>query len=224
MERDRLIVGHRALARRIAREHLGRGVDGDDLVGEAELALCRAAGDFDPARFPGVTFAAFAATYIKRAVAEAIERNDAVRLPRAVKRAVLRCKVATEALRSTGLARPSAEDVAAASGLSLAEVLEAQRVRESATPIELFGAPDVADPDQARQLEVVEDVLDECSELGRQVLTLVGVDGLTIAQAARRLVRPIRDVQRAHDEAALCVAEAMRRRGWTERAWASAIA
>lgn len=224
MDRDRLIVAHRALARRMAREHCGRGVPREDLVGEAELALCRAGRDFSPERFPEVPFAGFAAVYIKRALTEAIERADAVRLPRAVKRAVIRCKVATEALLSMGRARPSAEEIAKAAGLTLAETLEAQRVEESATPIELFGSIDCTDPDQARQLLVVEEVLDRCSELGRQVLSMVAVDGLTIAQAARRLVKPIAEVREAHNEAALCVADAMRRRGWNETTWASAIA
>jgi DNA-directed RNA polymerase specialized sigma subunit len=223
-DRDLRIRLHLALARRMAKERAGRGVPIEDLEGEAMLALCVAAEDFDPSAHPNVTFAGFASARIRAALKAATERSDAVGLPRSLKRAAIRCRAAADALFALGEGRPSTERIAEAAGLGLAETIEALGVLESGTPIELFAAMDAVDPDQARRLELVEEVLDRCSELGRQVLTLVGADGLTIPQAARKLVKPIRAVQEAHDEAALCVAEAFRRRGLSPATWAAAIA
>lgn len=224
MDRDALICAHLPLAGKMAREYGGRGVPIEDLEGEGHVALCRAADDYDSVGHPGVTFAAFAARYIRRAIREAIERSDGVTVCRALKRAAIRCRVAREALFARGNLHPSAEELAEASGLDRALCLEAMQLEESPTPIELFGQVDSIDPDTADEIELVEEVLSGCSELGRAVLTLVGLEGLTIAQAARRLVRPIRDVRRAHDEACLFVADAMGRRGWSPAVWVAAIA
>ncbi len=225
MDRDDLIVRHMAWARNQAGRYRGRGVSDEDLEAEAYLGLCDAALDYDPERFPDVSFASYAIKRVKRHLAEAIERASVLRMSRRLERAAAKCRQAEAALFAAGDARPTPEAIAAWTGLDAETVREALSISPSATSIESFGVmPSIVDPDQERLLATVEEVLDRCTELGRQVLTLCRVEELSIHQAARRLGRPLGEVRRAHDAACVTVADEMRRRGWTEQSWYAAIA
>jgi len=62
-EQVKLVESHRALAASIARGFIGRGIDTDDLVSIAHLALVRAARNFDAS---GPTpFAAYSASWVR---------------------------------------------------------------------------------------------------------------------------------------------------------------
>ena len=65
---------------RIARDYLGRGLSLDDLVGEGNLGLIRAAQDFD-ASF-GTRFSTYASHWIKQSIRQALINTTAtIRLP-----------------------------------------------------------------------------------------------------------------------------------------------
>ena len=78
--RDTLIKANVKLVIRIATQYRGRGLSIEDLVGEGNLGLIRAAEDFD-ASF-GVRFSTYAAYWIKQAIRLALTNTAAViRLP-----------------------------------------------------------------------------------------------------------------------------------------------
>ena len=78
--RDRLVQANLGLVVTIARQFLRRGLELDDLIGEGNLGLIRAAEDFDP-RF-GTRFSTYAAYWIKEAIRRALNNTTAtIRLP-----------------------------------------------------------------------------------------------------------------------------------------------
>ena len=78
--RSRMIQANLRLVVKIAREYLGRGMVLDDLIGEGNLGLIRAAEDYDP-RF-GTRFSTYASYWIKQAIRHALINTTAtIRLP-----------------------------------------------------------------------------------------------------------------------------------------------
>jgi RNA polymerase primary sigma factor len=78
--RTRMICANLRLVVRIARDYTGRGLGLEDLVGEGNLGLIRAAEDFDP-EF-GTRFCTYASYWIKQAMRQAlITTTAAIRLP-----------------------------------------------------------------------------------------------------------------------------------------------
>lgn len=78
--RARLIQANLRLVVKIARPFLGRGLQLEDLIGEGNLGLIRAAQDFDP-RF-GTRFSTYAAYWIKQSIRQALTNTAAtIRLP-----------------------------------------------------------------------------------------------------------------------------------------------
>lgn len=78
--RARMIQANLRLVVRIAREYLNRGLSLDDLIGEGNLGLIRAAEEFDP-RF-GTRFSTYASYWIKQAIRHAlINTTTTIRLP-----------------------------------------------------------------------------------------------------------------------------------------------
>jgi RNA polymerase sigma factor (sigma-70 family) len=74
-EQQALVVRHVPLAKKLARPFVrARRGHGDDLVGAALLALCQAAGRFDPA--VGTSLGQFCATRIRGALIDECERID----------------------------------------------------------------------------------------------------------------------------------------------------
>lgn len=65
-EQAKLVESHRALAASIARGFIGRGIDTDDLVSIAHLALVRAARNFDTAG--EAPFAAYGASWVRHCI------------------------------------------------------------------------------------------------------------------------------------------------------------
>ncbi len=93
--------------------------------------------------------------------------------------------------------------------------------RRSSVPLASFGVYDPApDLDSAPDpLPDVEAMLAACSPLGRQVLELVTLEGLSVKQAAHQLHMSQAICQAAHDGACLTVAREFRRLGWTEESY-----
>jgi RNA polymerase primary sigma factor len=78
--RTRMISANLRLVVKIARQFQGHGLSLDDLVGEGNLGLIRAAQDFDPSF--GTRFSTYAAYWIKQAIRAALTNTTAtIRLP-----------------------------------------------------------------------------------------------------------------------------------------------
>ena len=72
--RKRLVAANLRFVVSVARQYTGRGVDLPDLVNEGNLGLVRAADRFDPDR--GVRFVSYAHFWIRRAMSQAIARDE----------------------------------------------------------------------------------------------------------------------------------------------------
>src|SRR5262245_62413090 len=78
--RSRMIQANLRLVVKIARDYLGRGMVLDDLIGEGNVGLIRAAEDYDP-RF-GTRFSTYASYWIKQSIRHALINTTAtIRLP-----------------------------------------------------------------------------------------------------------------------------------------------
>ena len=78
--RNRLVSCNARLVVRIASQYTGRGLSLEDLVGEGNLGLIRAAEEFDPAY--GTRFSTYSAYWIKQSIRLALTNTSAmIRLP-----------------------------------------------------------------------------------------------------------------------------------------------
>ncbi|WP_165250208.1 sigma-70 family RNA polymerase sigma factor [Paludisphaera soli] len=78
--RARMISANLRLVVRIARDFQGRGMSLDDLIGEGNLGLIRAAKDFDPGF--GVRFSTYAGYWIKQSIRQAlVDTTPTIRIP-----------------------------------------------------------------------------------------------------------------------------------------------
>jgi RNA polymerase sigma factor for flagellar operon FliA len=118
---EKLVTGHLPLVGHLAREtaaRLPRHLDTDDLIGAGALALVQAANSFDPSL--GVPFSRFAATRIRGAMIDQMRQRDwATRSVRSRARALA---TVSEQLTNALSRTPTDAELAAASGLSEAEV------------------------------------------------------------------------------------------------------
>ncbi len=107
---------HLHLVKRIAALYLHRGLSHDDLVGEGNLGLIRAAQDYDPEQ--GTAFNTYATYWIKDAIISALRRTaQTIRLPAQVTKLVSRWKRVKHDLARAGGHTPSFDEVASAMGL-----------------------------------------------------------------------------------------------------------
>lgn len=78
--RDRLITANLRLVIKVAGQYLGHGLPIDDLIGEGNLGLLRAAEGFDPGF--GVRFGTYAVYWIKQSIRHAlVSTTDTIRIP-----------------------------------------------------------------------------------------------------------------------------------------------
>ncbi|MGO9471458.1 MAG: RNA polymerase sigma factor RpoD/SigA [Isosphaeraceae bacterium] len=78
--RNRMVQANLPLVKKIARDFVGRGLELEDLVGEGNLGLMRAAEGFDPSF--GARFATYASYWIKQSIRHALINTTApIRLP-----------------------------------------------------------------------------------------------------------------------------------------------
>lgn len=115
--RSRLIRANLRLVVKIARDFEGRGLSMDDLVGEGNLGLIRAAQEFDPSF--GTRFSTYASHWIKQAIRHALITTTAtIRLPAHMVGLLTRWRRAERGfLREYGYS-PNREQIAVLLGLS----------------------------------------------------------------------------------------------------------
>jgi RNA polymerase primary sigma factor len=156
--RERLVISHLGLVRRIASHYRGLGLPFDDLVQEGSLGLLDAIERYDSRR--NADFEAFARFRVRRANRKALtDQARLVRLPKQVverRRALSRVEAAWKAANGRA---PTAGELAAVTGLSPAAILDAKTAasapvslddlaasRESAHDA-LLADPDAPDPE-----------------------------------------------------------------------------
>ncbi|HEY2156449.1 MAG TPA: sigma-70 family RNA polymerase sigma factor, partial [Isosphaeraceae bacterium] len=124
---DRLIGANLGLVVAVASGYLGRGLAIDDLVGEGNVGLVRAADRFDPG--VGARFPTYAAYWIRQAILRALAETTAtIRLPLYLVKLLRRWR-RTEVRLGVELGRPPTEsEVAQSLGLSAGQL---DRARES---------------------------------------------------------------------------------------------
>jgi RNA polymerase primary sigma factor len=198
--RERLVVAHLDLVRATASRYRGLGMPFDDLVQEGLLGLLDAVDRYDESR--GVAFETFARFRIRRAIRNAL--TDQARLVRLPKQVVERRRLleSLEGRLTTATGRaPSATELAAASGLPVAAVLEAQAAPTTATsldaPLRSSGSPaetlipdaEARDPErealEAEEARLLHEAVDRLAPRQREIVTRhFGLEGEAAAVAA----------------------------------------
>jgi RNA polymerase primary sigma factor len=119
--RTRMIQSNLRLVVRIARDYVGRGLSLDDLIGEGNLGLIRAAEEFDPAF--GTRFSTYASYWIKQAIRHALTNTTTtIRLPSHMVNLLAKWRRAERSLaRELGMA-PTEEQIAVQLGLTDAQL------------------------------------------------------------------------------------------------------
>jgi RNA polymerase primary sigma factor len=112
-----MIEANLRLVVKIARDYLGRGMLIDDLIGEGNLGLIRAAEEFDPGF--GTRFSTYASYWIKQAIRHAlINTSTTIRLPAHMFGLLTKWRRAERRLCRERGGAPSFDEVAAHLGLT----------------------------------------------------------------------------------------------------------
>ncbi len=107
----------------VAKRYSGRGLDMADLVQEGNLGLLRAIETFDPER--GARFSTYAVWWIRQSVLRALsDQGRLVRLPGRVQEEQAQVARTTSALRASLGREPTIEEVAQATGFTIARIEE----------------------------------------------------------------------------------------------------
>jgi RNA polymerase primary sigma factor len=205
--RSRMIQANLRLVVRIAREYVGRGMGLEDLIGEGNLGLIRAAQEFKP-RF-GTRFSTYASHWIKQAIRHAlINTTPTIRLPAHMVGLLTKWRRAERALCRENGREPSFGEVASLLGLSEMQkslVAKAHQARQLKLESNVIGENDNWSPvgayDRAEAPEsvleadderrILQDRLGLLEERERTVLALrYGLNGelpLTLKEIGRRL-------------------------------------
>lgn len=205
--RARLIRANLRLVVRIARDFQGRGLPMDDLVGEGNLGLIRAADLFDPSR--GARFGTYASYWIKQAIRDAVIKTaSTVRLPNHMFGLLSRWNRAHRSLARALGREPQFHEVCDAlelTGSQRAMLQQARQTRKFASETasehdgRVFLDQEAADPSRGgeaeiearEQIEAMKARLARLDDRERQVITLrFGLDGrdpLTLREAGDRL-------------------------------------
>ena len=203
--RSRMIRANLRLVVKIARDYAGRGMLLDDLIGEGNLGLIRAAEDFDP-RF-GTRFSTYASYWIKQAIRHALTNTTAtIRLPAHMVTLLSKWRKAERSLtRELGQA-PTFDQIAVTLGLSDAQRDLVERARR-ASQLRLEGGdeesgwtPDDASDDREGPDAAIEADderrhllrrLDRLDDRERTIVSLrFGLEGnspMTLKEVGRRL-------------------------------------
>jgi RNA polymerase primary sigma factor len=129
--RNRLVQANLPLVVTIASDYQGRGLEMDDLIGEGNLGLIRAAEKFDP-RF-GIPFGNYARYWIKEKILAALsDTSQTIRVPRHTARLLLRWRRAETKLLNEKGHMPNSEDTASVLELSPAQESLVARARAAA--------------------------------------------------------------------------------------------
>ena len=177
--RDRLVQSGLGLVPTIARGFLGRGLDLDDLVGEGNLGLIRAAERFDPGF--GIPFHAYASCRIKWAIRTALSVTvPLVRLPAYLVKILTRWRRAERRIRQERGRAPSFDEVASSLGLEgnqkclVLQALQLGRTRMNATGGD---GPDRLAEEVASRQAPPEEAVEEREEWAAMLRTVERLDG-----------------------------------------------
>ena len=197
--RNRLIEQHRGLAEQLARRFRGRGQSPDDLEQVAVLGLLKAVERFEPER--GLAFTTFATpTIVGELKRHFRDATWSVRVPRRLQEHVLAVSNVVGPLGQELGRPPTVAEVAAATGFSEEDVLEAMEANRAYTAGSLdaptgdrdegdsglaarLGADDVGHADVEHRM-LVEALLEELPERERTIVRLRFWDGWTQSQIA----------------------------------------
>jgi RNA polymerase primary sigma factor len=131
--RNLLVKANLGLVWQVARRYLGRGLAIDDLVGEGNLGLIRAAEEFDPSI--GTSFSTYATYWIKQSILSGVMNTAAtIRVPAHVFRLLTRWMRTEQSLRLASGRAPSCDEIASALGLNEQQkflVMKARNARDS---------------------------------------------------------------------------------------------
>ncbi|MEX2023592.1 MAG: sigma-70 family RNA polymerase sigma factor [Thermoleophilaceae bacterium] len=186
--REQLVTSHLGLVRFVASPYRDLGLPLDDLVQEGSLGLLDAIDHYDPRH--GATFEGYARFRVRRAIRNALtEQARLIRLPKQMverRRAIAR---AEERLAAEAAGRaPTAAQLAADTGLSVAAVVDARSAGLAAVSLDEPILPDgsslagvVADPEagdpqltaiEHEQAELLRAALEKLPERQRRILSL----------------------------------------------------
>ncbi len=197
--RNRLIEQHRGLAQQLARRFRGRGQSPDDLEQVAVLGLLKAVERFEPER--GLAFTTFATpTIIGELKRHFRDATWSLRVPRRLQEHVLAVSNIVGPLGQDLGRPPTVAEVAAETGFSEEEVLEAMEANRAYNTSSLdapTGDRDDAGAGLASRLGgvdpghvevehrmLIESLLDELPERERTIVRLRFWDGWTQSQIA----------------------------------------
>jgi RNA polymerase primary sigma factor len=170
--RKRMIEANLRLVVKIARDYLGRGMSIDDLIGEGNLGLIRAAEEFDP-RY-GTRFSTYASYWIKQAIRHAlINTSSTIRLPAHMFGLLIKWRRTERLLCRERGGSPSFDEVAAHLGLTdnqknlVAKARRATQLRLESS----FGDEDVSwSPDESMNCSQAPETVMEMSEDRAEIL------------------------------------------------------
>ena len=154
--RDELVTSNLGLVRSVAARYRDLGLPLDDLVQEGAIGLLDAIDHYDPGR--GASFVSYSRFRIRRAIRNALtDKARLIRLPKQVverRRAIERAEARIAA--ATAGQTPAAAEVASATGLSVAAVLDARSAGLAPVSLDEAVLPDgaplagvIADPHAA---------------------------------------------------------------------------
>ena len=115
-DRNRVVQAHLGLVHEVAREFANRGMLLEDLIGEGNLGLIRAAQEYDPS--VGTRFSTYAYYWIREAIRTALANSvGTIRVPMNVCRLLGRWRRTERVLRQLRGHPPTFEEIATAMGL-----------------------------------------------------------------------------------------------------------
>lgn len=175
--RNRMITANLRLVIKIARCYEGHGLSVEDLVGEGNLGLIRAAVEYDPAY--NVRFSTYAAHWIKQAIRFALTNTTAtIRLPSHINGLMTRWHRVEHQLRRDQGTAPTAEQVADRLGLTesqremIARGFRARKLRQEGGDGDDAWNPDDAADDRDADPGSHLNAIDETAALNRRLAML----------------------------------------------------
>lgn len=215
----------RRIYHQVAASRRGHGDDVEDLVAAGCLGLVKAAPRFDPER--GVAFSTFAFFHIRGAIWDYVHKEGTlIPLSRRCREQLAEVEWAREQMRQRWGQEPTAEHLAAALGLSLAQLHELENCQivwdaaeELDTPARAPGPAETTalKEQQMRKRQLVED-LETCITAlpweDRVIVTLREYEDLTLQEVAQVLRMSKDAVYRRQQKARAQLRAALQAAGW----------